>query len=161
MWSRPVVLRDQWARRGCRSPPFAVRIIYLSATLVLSFKHTEQGLAVVHSPQVASVAHEYPSGSPQTFKDGLELGRSLFLFRRYCRSCLLRIPREERSLGGGEISVRRETGVRTSAQNVSWMGVADISSSGWREAIPTSLRRVFTLRRIASTSCRTDLGQRW
>jgi len=76
------------------------------------------------------------------------------------RSCLLKIPREARSLGGRESSVLKGTGVLTSAQSVPWGEVSHVVSSGWRDAMLAKRHRVFTRRRMLSTSRRTDLGQR-
>ena len=39
------------------------------------YKQAEQGIAVSHAAKVTSMADEYPSLSPQTFKGVLELGR--------------------------------------------------------------------------------------
>jgi len=74
------------------------------------------------------------------------------------KSFLCRIPREARSMGGGERSVRIGTRVFTSDHMTSWAEVSDVISSGWRASMLAMRRRGFSRLRMLSTSCRTDLG---
>ena len=48
-----------------------------------------------------------------------------------CKSSMCKIPREARSMGVGERSVRIGTRVLTSVHKASWGEVSDVISSGW------------------------------
>ncbi len=56
--------------------------------------------------------------------------------------------------------MRNGNGALTSCQRAIWKEVSDMVPSELRAARLAKRRRVFTHRRILSTSCRTDLGQR-
>jgi hypothetical protein len=75
-------------------------------------------------------------------------------------SSRFRRPSEAMLLGDGERSVRSGSGGLTSCQRVVWEEVSHTVPSGLRAARLAKRRVVFTRRRILSTFCRTDLGQR-